>query len=93
MVKTPTIRPSKLQHKGQMNTSYGENANGAKKRDKEIKNLLSLWEAQKSARQMEKEVQQDIDNNEENKSESKDDNEENRFESKDDSQDSNVADE
>ena len=57
MVKTPKLRPSQLQNEQPVNTSWGEHVQGSSKRQREIQNMLSLWAAQKRAKEMEKEVQ------------------------------------
>ena len=57
MVKTPKLRPSQLQREQSVNTSWGEHVHGSNKRQREIQNMLSLWAAQKRAKETEQEVQ------------------------------------
>ena len=56
MVKTPKLRPSRLHRDQPGNTSWGEHVHGQSKREREIQNMLSLWAAQKRAKDMEKEA-------------------------------------
>ena len=57
IVRTPKLRPSQLQREQSENTSWGEHVHGSNKRQREIQNMLSLWAAQKRAKETEQEVQ------------------------------------